>query len=63
MAVFDYRRPAGAARAFYQTITTNGFGGYYEVFMGDQGALEISESAGAGRSTAIPPTRRIGNRS
>ena len=46
MAVFDYLTPAGPARAFYQTITTNGFGGYYEVFMGDQGALEISESAG-----------------
>jgi predicted dehydrogenase len=46
MTVFDYVTPMGPARAFYQTITTNGFGGYYEVFMGDQGALEISESAG-----------------
>ncbi|HUB80588.1 MAG TPA: Gfo/Idh/MocA family oxidoreductase [Bryobacteraceae bacterium] len=58
MAIFDYQTPLGAARAFYQTITTNGFGGYYEVFMGDQGALEISESAGRGsvyRDTANAP--------
>ena len=50
--------PTGVARAFYQTITTNGFGGYFEVFMGDQGALEISESAGRGsiyRDTANAP--------
>jgi len=58
MAVFDYDTPSGPARAFYQTLTTNGFGGYYEVFMGDQGALEISESAGRGsvfRDTANAP--------
>ena len=58
MAVFDYVTPSGPARAFYQTLTTNGFGGYFEVFMGDQGALEISESAGRGsvfRDTANAP--------
>lgn len=44
MAVFEYPTPAGTVRAFYQTITTNGFGGYYELFLGDQGSLEISES-------------------
>src|ERR1017187_4377184 len=49
MAIFDYQTPSGVARAFYQTITTNGFGGYFEVFMGDQGTLEISESAGRGK--------------
>jgi predicted dehydrogenase len=49
MAVYDYVVPGGGtARAFYQTLTTNGFGGYYEVFMGVQGALEISESAARG---------------
>jgi len=46
MAVYDFATPSGTVRAFYQTLTTNGFGGYYEVFMGDQGSLEISESAG-----------------
>jgi predicted dehydrogenase len=59
MAVYDFVAPAGnTVRAFYQTLTTNGFGGYFEVFMGDQGALEISESAGRGsiyRDTANAP--------
>ena len=49
MAVYDYATPSGTVRAFYQTLTTNGFGGYFEVFMGDEGTLEISESAGRGK--------------
>jgi hypothetical protein len=44
MAVYEYPTAAGMVRAFYQTVTTNGFGGYYELFLGDQGSLEISES-------------------
>jgi predicted dehydrogenase len=44
MAVFEYPTDTGTVRAFYQTGTTNGFGGYHELFMGDQGSLEISES-------------------
>ncbi|MBN2320658.1 MAG: Gfo/Idh/MocA family oxidoreductase [Acidobacteria bacterium] len=44
MALFEYPTPGGTVRAFYQTLTTNNFGGYYEVFLGDQGSLEISES-------------------
>jgi predicted dehydrogenase len=49
MAVFEYQTRHGPVRALYQTLTTNGFGGYYEVFLGDQGSLEISESAGRGK--------------
>ncbi|MBZ5495001.1 MAG: Gfo/Idh/MocA family oxidoreductase [Acidobacteriia bacterium] len=49
MAVYEYPTRGGMVRAFYQTLTTNGFGGYYEVFLGDQGSLEISESAGRGK--------------
>jgi hypothetical protein len=44
MALFEYPTSSGVVRAFYQTLTTNNFGGYYEVFLGDQGSLEISES-------------------
>ncbi|HEY3380669.1 MAG TPA: Gfo/Idh/MocA family oxidoreductase [Vicinamibacterales bacterium] len=44
MAVYEYPTSTGTVRAFYQTGTTNGFGGYFELFMGDQGSLEISES-------------------
>jgi hypothetical protein len=49
MAVFEYPTKAGIVRAFYQTGTTNGFGGYYELFLGDQGSLEISESGAQGQ--------------
>jgi predicted dehydrogenase len=44
MTVYEYETPAGRARAYYQTQTTNGSLGYYENFMGDQGTLVISES-------------------
>jgi predicted dehydrogenase len=44
MAVYEYETPAGVARAYYQTQTTNGSQGYFEKFMGDQGTLVISES-------------------
>jgi predicted dehydrogenase len=58
MAVYTYETKIGAVRAFYQTISTNSCQGYFEVFMGDQGTLVISESAGRGqvyREKAAPP--------
>jgi predicted dehydrogenase len=45
MAVYEYETAQGTVRAFYQALTTNSNGGYYETFMGDQGTLRISESA------------------
>lgn len=48
---YEYEYEPGkkqTVRAFYQTITTNSSNGYYETFMGDQGTLVISESAGRG---------------
>lgn len=44
MAIYEYQTPAGPARAYYQTQTTNGSQGYFETFMGDQGTLILSES-------------------
>lgn len=43
MAVYEFETKAGLVRAFYQTLTTSGSGGYYEKFMGTRGTLEISE--------------------
>lgn len=44
--LFEYdTEKYGKVRAFYQTITTNSYEGYFEAFMGDQGTLQISESA------------------
>ncbi|HUV40767.1 MAG TPA: Gfo/Idh/MocA family oxidoreductase [Sedimentisphaerales bacterium] len=48
MAIFEYDTPEGTVRAYYQTLTTNSCGGYYETFMGNEGTLSISESAGGG---------------
>ena len=44
MAVFEFVDKKGkSVRASYQTLTTSGSGGYYEKFMAENGALEISE--------------------
>ena len=43
MAIYEYKAKAGSVRAFYQVQNTNGFGHYYERFMGDRGTLTISE--------------------
>jgi predicted dehydrogenase len=60
MAVYEYQTAAGKARAYYKTQTTNGSQGYFEVFMGDQGTLVISESEATYsgsiyRETSAPP--------
>ncbi len=46
MAIYEYETKDGLVRAFYQTITTNSRGGFYEAFMGDEGMINISEAAG-----------------
>lgn len=48
MAIYEYETKDGTVRAFYQTLTTNSSNGYYETFMGDEGTLQISESASRG---------------
>jgi len=58
MAIYEYEVGDRTVRAFYQTITTNSSNGYYEIFMGDEGTLEISEASGRGklyRETWVPP--------
>ncbi len=46
LTTYTYKTKKGIVRASYQTITTNSNMGYFECFMGDQGSLTISESAG-----------------
>ncbi len=45
MVVYEYQpTPAGVARAFYQVqTTTSAGGGYFEMFMGDDGTIKMSE--------------------
>jgi len=48
LTTYEYETKKGIVRAFYQTITTNSSLGYYENFLGDEGTLQISESASRG---------------
>ena len=43
MVIYEYNTPSGRARSLYQVQTTTKHGGFYETFMGDNGALVISE--------------------
>ena len=44
MVIYEYPLPAGVARAFYQVqTTTSAGGGYFEMFMGDEGTIKMSE--------------------
>jgi predicted dehydrogenase len=42
-ALYLYETPSGPVRATYQVLNTTSFGGYYEVFMGDEGTMVVSE--------------------
>jgi predicted dehydrogenase len=45
MVVYEYARPEGIVRAFYQVqTTTSAGGGYFEMFMGDEGTIKMSEN-------------------
>ncbi len=44
MVLYEWNTPDGIARAFYQVLTTTSAGGgYWEMFMGDNAAIKISE--------------------
>ncbi len=43
-AVYEYQTKAGPVRATYEVCSNSSYDGYFESFMGDQGALKISES-------------------
>jgi len=48
LAIYEFDTPEGTARAFYQVLTTTKHGGFYETFMGEDGAIIISEVAARG---------------
>jgi len=43
MVIYEYATPEGNARALYQVQTATKHGGFYEVFMGENGSLVMSE--------------------
>lgn len=45
MSIYEFETPKGNVRAFYQVLTTTSAGGgYFEYFMGTEGALKMSEN-------------------
>jgi len=51
MVIYEYQIPTGVVRAFYQVqTTTSAGGGYFEMFMGDEGTIKMSEDP---RITAV----------
>ena len=45
MVIYEFPLSEGVARAFYQVqTTTSAGGGYFEMFMGDEGTLKMSEN-------------------
>ena len=45
MAIYEYATTQGTVRAFYQVLTTTSAGGgYFEYFMGTEGAIKMSEN-------------------
>jgi predicted dehydrogenase len=44
MVIYEFALPSGTVRAFYQVqTTTSAGGGYFEMFMGDEGSIKMSE--------------------
>jgi predicted dehydrogenase len=43
MTIYEYANDEGVGRCFYQVLTTTKHGGFYETFMGVNGAIVISE--------------------
>jgi len=50
MTIYEYQNDEGTARAFYQVLTTTSHGGFAETFMGENGAIEISEVTSRGNA-------------
>jgi len=45
MAVYEYETDQGPICVYYQILSSNRSDGYFERFLGDQGTLEVSETA------------------
>jgi predicted dehydrogenase len=51
MAIYEFKTKSGVInRAYYQVLTTSSRGGFYEQFMGENGALTISEISARGNA-------------
>ena len=58
LALYEYETPQGTVIAEYQVLNTTSFGGFYEVFMGDEGSLKISEMSDIGHIYREPVAKK-----
>ena len=49
MTIYEYPAEKGSVRAFYQVLNTSSYGGFFELFMGDEGAMVVSEDTNIGQ--------------
>lgn len=49
LAIYEWATDAGPVRGFYEVLNTTSHGGYYEVFMGDEGSMDLSEDTAIGQ--------------
>ena len=53
MAIYEFKTKEGLInRAYYQVLTTTSRGGFYEQFMGENGALNLAEITAVGNTVA-----------
>jgi predicted dehydrogenase len=58
IAVYEYNTTFGKVRGVYQVLNTTSFGDFYEVIMGDEGSLQISEDTRKGFIFREPEARK-----
>lgn len=57
-AIYEYDVEGRTVRGVYEVLNTTSHGGFYEVFMGDEGSMEISEDSRRGQFMREPAARR-----
>lgn len=58
MAIYEYDVEGRTVRGAYEVLNTTSHGGFYEVFMGDEGSMEISEDTRRGQLVREPAAKR-----
>jgi predicted dehydrogenase len=58
LSIYEYGVDGRTVRAFYQVLNTTSYGGFFEVFMGDEGSIEMSEDSRRGLLFREPQAKR-----
>ncbi len=58
MAIYEYEVGGNTVRGVYQVLNTTSHGNFYEVLMGDEGSIEMSEDTRRGQLLREPEAKR-----